>query len=99
MLPSLHTLDRRWIFLVMGVAVALPVLLQVTFPERPTQMVQDGFDALDKLPEGSRVLISLDYDPASRGELAPMAAAITRHACEKRHRIYFMTLWPLGVPM
>ena len=56
MLNVLRHLDRRWIFLVMAVAVALPFLFQVSFPEQPTQMVQDAFDAIEKLPEGSPAL-------------------------------------------
>lgn len=98
-LEFLKNLDRRWIFLLMGVAVSLPILFQVSFPEQPTQIVQDAFDAVERLPAGSRILMVLDYDPGSQGELGPMSAAITRHACEKHHKLYFMTLWPLGIPM
>lgn len=92
-------LDRRWIFLAMGLAVAVPLLFQVTFPEIPSPMVVSVFDAIDELPEGSRVLMAFDFDPASAGELQPMAAAFTRHAALKGHKLYFVTLWPLGVPM
>ena len=70
-------LDRRWIYLAMMLAVALPILWNgvtgKTFPESPTPPSQACFDAVEALPEGSRVLVSFDYDPASEGELAPMA--------------------------
>lgn len=99
MFEFLKNLDRRWIFLLMALAVALPILFQITFPEKPTKIVQDAFDAVERLPAGSRILIVLDYDPGSQGELGPMSAVVTRHACEKHLKIYFMTLWPLGVPM
>lgn len=96
MLDRLLALDRRWVFLAMAVAVATPVLTGTTFPETPTPMTRDTFAVLDALPKGSRVLIALDYDPAGMSELHPMAAAFTRHAAVKGHKIYFLTLWPTG---
>jgi hypothetical protein len=96
MFEFLSRLDRRWVFLLMLLAVAVPLLMGIRFPEKPSPMVQQVFDALEELPVGSRVLIAADYDPAGRAELHPMAAAFTRHAAEKRHKIYFMALWPQG---
>ena len=96
MIDFLTRLDKRWIFLAMLLAVSIPILIQKSFPEETTQIVQDVFDEIEGLPEGSRVLISFDYDPASGGELDPMSTALVRHLCEKKHKIYFMALWPLG---
>ncbi len=92
-------LDRRWIFLLMFLAVSTSILLGVRFPEKPSSMVNNVFKSIDELPEGSAVLMAFDYDPASKGELQPMAYAFTRHAATKGHRLYFLTLWPQGVPM
>jgi hypothetical protein len=94
----LQNLDRRWIYLAMLLAVAIPQLLQVRFPEQPTPLVQAVFDKVEQLPEGSRVLLSLDYGPVSAGDLEPMTAALARHCCLKRHKVVFMTLWPDGKP-
>ena len=99
MLRFLQHLDRRWIFLLMFLAVAIPVLTGVTFPEKPSEMSNRVFDAIQDLPNGSVVLMAFDFDPASKGELQPMASALTRHCAEKGHRMLFMTLWPQGVPM
>lgn len=92
-------LDRRWIFLAMFLAVAVPILLKLTFPEFPSAKARTVFDTIEGLPEGSKVLISLDYDPASQGELAPMSSAFTRHCCEKKLKLYYMTLWDRGPPI
>lgn len=99
MIKFLKNLDRRWIFLCMMLAVAIPILFQKTFPEMPTQLVQDVFDEVEKLPEGSNVMLAFDYDPASEGELDPMATAFVRHCCEKNHKMYFIALWPVGTRM
>lgn len=99
MYELVRDLDRRWVFLLMFLAVALPILLEVKFPEKPSPMVMDVFNAIEKLPEGSKVLLAWDFDPGSKGELEPMAAAFTRHCCEKNLKLYYLCLWPLGVPM
>ena len=92
-------LDRRWIFLSMFLAVAVPILLRVRFPEKPTKLVEDTFHVIDDLPEGSKVLLAWDFDPASAGELEPMATAFARHCCEKKHKMVFLALWPVGPQM
>ena len=70
-LQRLDRIDRRWIFLAMLLAVAAPILwvgvTGKTFPEEPTPAVQGAFDAVEALPADARVLISMDFDPASAG--------------------------------
>jgi len=99
MFEFFKNLDRRWIFLLMLLCIAGPIIFQIRFPERPTPLVQSTFDAIDDLPEGSDILLSWDWDPASAGELEPMATAFTRHCCEKKHKLYFISIWPLGPQM
>lgn len=95
----LKTLDRRWIFLVMLLAVAIPILGGWRFPEEPSPMVQNVFDAIETLPAGSRVWMAYDYDPGAQGELHPMGMAFARHCALKGHKMYFATLWPQGTVM
>lgn len=99
MYEFLSRIDRRWIFLVTVLVMSISIIAQLKFPEIPSQRVQDVFKAIESLPDGSRVVLSFDYDPASAGELDPMAAAFTRHCGLKRHKIFFMGLWPGGVPL
>ena len=94
-----RNLDRRWIFLAMGLSIAIPMLMGVVFPEHPSQEVLDVFATVEGLEDGSSVLMAYDYDPASKGELEPMAAAFVRHCAQKKHKLYFITLWPAAVPM
>jgi hypothetical protein len=95
-----QNLDRRWIFLLMGLSIAIPILFQLEFPEKPSALAQAVFDEIDNLPDGSPVLMAWDFDPASEGELKPMATAFVRHCCEKRHKMYFLALFqPVGQQM
>lgn len=98
-LKFLTTLDRRWVFLMMALAVGLPVLTQQTFPEVPTPMTRKLFDLIENLPEGSVVYLALDYDPGSEPELGPMTTSFVRHCALKRHKMIFSTLWAPGTPL
>ncbi len=99
MIEFLATLDRRWVFLMMGIAVAVPVLTRATFPEAPTPMTRRLFETVEELPAGSVVYLAYDYDPGSAPELGPMATAFVRHCCLKKHKMIFATLWPTGTPL
>ena len=99
MFDLLANLDRRWIFLLMAVAVMIPVIFRMEFPETPSPLVQNVFDAVEALEPGSKVLMPMDYDPGSQPELQPMANALTWHACKKGAKIYYLALWPVGQQM
>ena len=49
MMNFLRTVDRRWIFLLMGVAVALPILLRFLPPNKATMMDRSVFDAIEEV--------------------------------------------------
>jgi hypothetical protein len=99
-LGTLRTLDRRWIFLLMFWAVLVPIyyvgVTGRTFPEVPSALAKATFDEIERLKPGDPVLLSFDYEPGSEGELAPMATAFVKHAAEKKLKMYFMALWPVG---
>jgi hypothetical protein len=99
MLEFLQNMDRRWVFLLMLLAVAIPILNELSFPEKATGMAFDTFNTIEAMEEGDKILLAFDYDPASEGELAPMATAFTLHACKKKLKIYFIALWPVGQQM
>lgn len=103
LLPTLRTLDRRWIFLFLTWAVLVPIyfigVTGRTFPELPGALAQATFDEIERLQPGDPVLLAFDYDPPSEGELGPMATAFVKHAAEKGLRMYFLALWPLGAQM
>ena len=99
MYEFLKNLDRRWIFLLMLLAVAIPILGQLTFPEKATGLAQAVFDEIEALDPGDKVLMAWDFDPASEGELGPMATSFTFHCATKGLKMYYMSLWPVGPQM
>jgi len=88
--------ERRVIFAFILLSVAVPLLLTMTFRMEPTPIVQALYDRIENLPEGSRVLLSYDFDPPMSPEVQPMADAVTRHVLARKHETVFMTLWATG---
>ena len=93
-------IDRRIIFLLVFLAVAIPMLFRIHMPFTPTPPVRAAFQAIDTLPPGSVILISTDYGPGTMPEVDPMVRAVVRHAFSKGHRILLMsTLDALGLAL
>ncbi len=93
------SLDRRFIFILIGVVTLIPLLYPIGLPVRISPEVQRVYDYIEQLPEGATVVISFDYDPASKPELHPMTIAILHHAFGQNLKVIGMTLWPTGTSM
>jgi hypothetical protein len=96
LVEKLGNVDRRVIFLLIALAVIIPLVFHISFMEHPSPIVQTIFDKIESLPEGSKVLLPFDYGPSTAPELEPMATAVIRHCCKKNHKLYIMALWPTG---
>jgi hypothetical protein len=93
------SIDRRIIFLVIGLCTLIPLLYPVGLAIKVSPEVRRVYDYIDSLPEGSVFLLSLDFDPASKPELYPQAVALLHHAFRKNLRVIGMTLWLPGTGM
>jgi len=88
--------ERRIIFLFVGLAVSIPLLFNITFSEKATPVVLNVFNKIDSLPPGSKILLSYDYGPSMAPEVEPMSNAFVRHCLVKGHKLYLMALWATG---
>lgn len=95
----LANIDRRIIFVVIAVAVVVPLLLPLGMRVKVTPQARTIYDEVENLPAGSNVLVSFDYDPAAMPEVHPMALAFLRHCFAKKHKVIIMALWPQGAQM
>lgn len=93
---KLLAIDRRIIFLLVAIAVALPLFFKANLKTDITTEVRRVYDIVDNLPEGSKVLIAFDYDPGSMPELQPMAESFIRQCIKKKLKMIIMGLWPQG---
>ena len=95
---SLGSLDRRIIFLIVGLSVLIPLLKPewIDLPIRPTPESQIVFDEINKLNAGDKILLSFEYSPSTKPEIHPMAIAILKHLYAKNIQVYGFALWPDG---
>jgi hypothetical protein len=89
-------LDRRFIFLLIGVATLLPLLYPVGLPVYVSPEVKKIYDHVESLPTGTLILLSFDFEPGGKPELYPMAIALLRQAFQKNLKVLGVTLWPAG---
>lgn len=92
----LETLDRRWIFLAVGVLVLIPLLRPLSLPLYVSPPTQGFVNAMDRIPDGSTVLMSCDYDPSAKPELVPMTRTAIRQLWSKNCKVVVTVLWNGG---
>ena len=99
LLERLEYVDRRWLFLIMAGAIILPLVVSMPLPLHVSTMVQDIYDTIEALPDGSTVLISSDYDPSGKPELEPFHVALTHQLARKKIKMVIYSLWPAAPPL
>ena len=95
---KLGLLDRRIIFIVIGLSVLIPLIKPewVPLPVRPKHHSQIVFNEIDKLQAGSKLLLSFEYGPSTKPEIHPMAIALLKHMFVKDIKVYATALWADG---
>jgi len=98
-IEKLTSIDRRYIFFLIALAVIIPLLKPIGMPVTRTDEVMAVYNYVENIPPGSTILMAMDYDPAALAELYPMTIAILRHAFLKDIRVIGMTLWNTGATL
>ena len=95
---KLAKVDRRWIFLTIGLVVLIPLLYPLALPIRPGKDSQQVYDFVEALDDSSKVLLSCEYGPSTKPEIHPMVTSLLHHlfSLNKGHKVYVVCLWPDG---
>ena len=96
---KLMRLDRRWIFLFLIIVCVVTYVADFEIPILTEPEVESIYSFIDTLPEGSIVLIAIDYDPNNLAELHPMTYAVTEHCWRRKVRTIFTALSQNGPGM
>tara|TARA_Y100001968_G_scaffold326606_1_gene369977 strand:+ start:307 stop:1203 length:897 start_codon:yes stop_codon:yes gene_type:complete len=93
---KLGNLDRRIIFLLIGLAVLIPLINPnlIDLPlgqDRNTKVV---YDSISELQENDKILISFAYGASTKPEVHPMAIALLNQLFSKGVKVYIVSLWP-----
>lgn len=94
-------LDRKWIFLGIGLVVIIPLLFPLRLPVKPSKPVIDLFNRIDTLGVDKGVVwMVTDFDPGTMPELMPMTMSVLRHCLTKGTPVVLHGgLWPAYIGM
>jgi hypothetical protein len=96
----LAKIPRQVIYMVMGLAIIVPLIVPIGMAINVMPQTKKLFDAIDSLTANSNpVIISCDFDPQSQPELYPMLQAALTHLFTKNVKVLVMALWPQGAGM
>lgn len=91
---KLLTIDRKVIFLIIGLVIAIPIIFPFGLPTQVTSRTERLFDAVESTDrETQAVLISTDYTPQTEPELAPMMVSVLRHCFHQKIRVFIASLY------
>jgi hypothetical protein len=92
-------LDKRWIFLSIGLTVLLFLKIPLNLSYNPEHSTVSFYEAVENLPPGSVIYLSVDYGPSSQAELLPMHEAMVYHLFKKDIKIISASVVETGPPV
>ncbi len=95
----LLSVDRRWIYLILAVAVLLPTVIPFSVPTGISNEVRSVYNFIEELQPGDNLFLAIDYDPSTLAELHPMTEAILRQAFQRDARVVVTALSQFGPAM
>ena len=88
-------IDRRWIFLSIGVVSIVPFFINFGMPVVTTDEVEGIFDYMDELGPENAIFVSFDFAPGTQAENMPMAIGVIRHALHNNVPVFMTANYPL----
>ncbi len=89
-------IDRRWIFLAIGVVTIIPFLIGIGMPITTTTEVEDIFDFVNELGPENAIFVAFDFAPGTQAECMPMAVGVVRHAFHNDVPVFMTAYFPLS---
>ncbi len=88
-------MERQVLYVVLFIALALPFVLP-NLPIKttePSPEIKQAYEFVESLPNGCKVLFSIDYGPSAKPETHPMVMAMSRQLFRKDCKIAVITFW------
>ena len=99
MASSIARIDRRYLYIVLFILVSIPLLNPLKLPIPISALTQNVWDVTAALPEGSIVISSFDFGPATMPENYPQAKAHLFHCKQLNLKIVATAFWVSGAPL
>ncbi|MBE3590156.1 MAG: hypothetical protein IMW98_04965 [Firmicutes bacterium] len=90
-------IDRRWIWAIIFIIIGAVIIHPLGLPITVSPDTQKFYDTIQKLPEGSIILVGASYDIGAQGEITPMVKALAYQAFAHNLRLaVFDAAWVNG---
>lgn len=87
LLKKIQNVDRRWLYVLVFIAVAFPILKPLGLPVEVQPETRGIYDAIEKLKPGDVMLLAPEYGTPVMTEIEPMIEAVFRHAVKKSVKV------------
>ncbi|MBX7143510.1 MAG: hypothetical protein K1X79_03590 [Oligoflexia bacterium] len=93
-------LDRRWIYLLVLLAISLPLLRKYSVPPARMSAAEKVFEVVEstQLQPGDVAFVAIDFGPGMVAESLPQAEAVVEHLMRRRIPVVFWSLYVLAEP-
>jgi hypothetical protein len=99
-LVKMEQLDRRYIFVVIALAVVIPFLAPVQFHARPSEETIRFDEALDRaISDEKPVMLAIDFGTQTMAEMEPIALAVLHKLFARKKQTIILTLVPETPPL
>lgn len=91
-----QNVDRRVIYALMIVAVAVALIKPIGLAITVTKETKMAYDMIESLPEGSIVWLGMDFSPGGIPELMPAATSVMRQGFRRNLRFVAGGMWVMA---
>lgn len=97
---DLYNIDRRLIYLLVTIAIALPLCFEVSMPPARMKSAELAFKAVDELANDAKniAFVALDYGPNTFAETGTQTEVIVEHLLRKRIPFALFSIYPQSEP-
>ncbi|MCB5230031.1 MAG: hypothetical protein WCX83_02995 [Candidatus Cloacimonas sp.] len=98
---KLQALDRRWIYLLVALAITIPLVVvfdSKTYTTTPTENIYQLIDSYAGRDDRA-IMIDFLHDASTMSELFPMEVAILRHAFQRKVKVFTICFLETAAPL
>ena len=97
---SFARLDRRVIYVLVGIALGLPLYFNYSVPPAQMRSADKLYEVIEglEIDDNDVAFVALDFGPTTKAENEPQSAVIIEHLMRKRIPLVTFSISPLAVP-
>ncbi len=90
----IQTIDRRVMYVLLVVVIAIPMFVSFRLPTAVTQQVQGVYDAVEAIPHNKIAILAGDWGSGTLAESQPQTEALMRHLFQRNIRFAILPFAP-----